>query len=272
MKKLLLLPLLTFFVFSVQAQKKFFFDKVEISNQVYFDDASVSKEGWKNLFKPPYKPAAQNFDSLERNYFVREWGNWNVKGGGAIQARLQKQFQIFGSKSYSSIIWKTGIGYRTFKMRSDEPFGSPISFADTTAPKIVEQETFRLKQGLVDVYNAAIYDLHISIVHFFVGAGFQASFSVRSRIYEQYQSWRYQWNSAQHTWNQTQLSDQNNAVPAKRTITYSWTIPFGIALDFSKKITVESGLEYINSRRSPRFTTDKHSEGLIFNLGIHYKL
>jgi opacity protein-like surface antigen len=273
MRKLVFVCLISFsFMLSSNAQKKFFFESVEINNLIYFDDIRYDKEEWLKQFKSLSHPSAQRLDS----FFTgdsRHW-NWNrfkINRGIAFQIRVEKRIPVFKEVSRSLLTWKTGFGYKTFRMRSDD-FWNSSPYSDTTKPYFVQQQNFKLLQDLCDIYNAIIYDYHSGWFHGYIGSGFLTSFSMSSRLKENYILWQKDWNSSSHTWNQNKIDDEINLIPAKSTINFAWTIPFGVSIDATTNVLIDGGFEYFNQRRSPRLTEKKNSEGLILQLAIRYKL
>lgn len=157
MRKNLFIFLLLFLCgFFVHAQKKFF-ESIEVNGYAYFDDITYTKSNWKNQFKPPYHPVAQKFDSL--NYYARfrEWLFLPLLNGGeGIQIRSVKTLPVFSSHSKSRLQWKTGLGFKTFRM-SSEPFSFGEPAFDTTKIYFREGESFQLRQSFLDIYNSILY-------------------------------------------------------------------------------------------------------------------
>lgn len=277
MRKLLLTVLLTLFILSLSAQKKFFFESVEINSHVYLESVSFTKEGWLRQFRSAYPPSAQNFDSLNNNQsyvaYKKDWGGFriNVKGGYGIQVRGLRSLQLSQNNSSHEWLWKTGLGYRTFTITSD-PLSNYEPWIDTTRTYFFESEKFQLRQGLIDLYNAIVYSPHIGILHVSIGLGFQASFSINNKIKEDYSAREVRWNSSRHYWDYNTIADEVNILPARSTMMYSLTIPFGWGIDLSKRVSWEPGGEYFHAMRLPRLSQKKSTDGVMFQLKIRYKL
>jgi hypothetical protein len=275
MRKYLLLFLSFQFCFiSIHAQKKFFFESIEIKSYVYTDDIIYTKDAWQKQFRQPYHPSAQKFDSLDNYEFFKEWFHFDITGGGGIQTRLQKPIPAFPVHSRNKLEWNTGLGFRTFRMKGI-PYSSLNPYFDTSRVQFAENEQFQLRQSFIDVYNSAVLTRHTKIIpemYGSIGFGFQFSFSVTNKIRDAYFSHQQQWNTAQHKWDEISSSHDTTLVPAKGCIVYAWTIPVGLGFDLSKKISMAGAIEYMHSTRSPALTEKKYSEAAMFQLSIRYKL
>lgn len=274
MRKILFFLLLFFCGLSVNAQK-FFFESIEVNSYVYFDDIGYTKNNWKNQFQPLYHPLAQKFDSL--NYYApfREWLFLPVLNGGkGIQIRSVKTLPVFSFHSKSKLQWKTGLGFKTFRM-SSEPFSFGEPPFDTTKIYFREGERFQLRQSFMDIYNSIIYKSYSKLpwCYGFIGFGGQTSFSISSKINDKYSSFQQKWNTVSRRWEEFNKISDTSLIPAKKAFIFAWTISFGLGFDLSKKISLEFPIEYFHARRSPVIITEKkYSEGAMLQLVIRYKL
>jgi hypothetical protein len=274
MKKLLLIVLLNLSILFLNAQKKLFFESVEINGYGYFESMHFTTEGWLKQFSPAYPPFARKPDSLNHFQSYRGFKDWgglqiNAKGGYGLQLRGLKPISVL-EKNNSELLWKTGVGYHTFE-GSDHLYYTG-SMLDTTKTYLDESEGFQFRQKLIDIYNAVVYSPHIGLLHVSIGLGFQTSFSISSEIREHYIASQYRWNSSPPYWNPTAIADERKILPAKNTMIYSLTVPFGWGIDLSKRVSYELGGEYFHARRSPQLTEKKFSNGAMLQLSFRYKL
>lgn len=106
----------------------------------------------------------------------------------------------------------------------------------------------------------------------FLGLGLQTSFSISSKIKDEYSSSQQKWNTVLRRWEEFNKISDTSLIPAKNTFVFAWTISFGLGFDLSKKISFEFPIEYFHARRSPIVTEKKYSEGAMLQLIIRYKL
>lgn len=272
MRKIFLASSFFLCLVALHAQKKFFFESIKINSFLYTDDILYNKNQWAKQFKEPYHPSAQKFDSLNF-YGYKDWVI-RINGGEGVQIRLQKIVPAFASHSRNKLEWNTGLGFRTFRMKS-EPLSYNTFPYDTTGIYFRESEQLQLTQSFIDIYNSAVYSHHSKFLkgaYGFIGIGFQTSFSISSKIKDTYYSGQQKWNTTQRKWDDVNINNDTSFVPAKNCFMYLWTIPIGLGMDVSKKISLEGAIEYYHARRSPALTEKKYSEGGMFQMIIRYKL
>jgi len=261
--------LLNFSFLFVRAQRRSFFESIELSSYVYVESIPFTEEGWLRQVKSTNPLSAQYPDSLRKSrQFAKEWFRIDVKGGYGIQLRGLRPIRILNNDR--ELLWKMGIDYHTFEGSDDLSYAP--SMPDTTKNYKYESERLQFTQRLIGIYTAVVYNLHIGLSHVSIGLGIQTSFSVSSEIMEHYIALQYRWNSSPPYWKPGVTIDESKILPVKNSTVYSLTIPFGWGIDLSKRLSWELGGEYFHALHSPQLTQKKFSNGAMIQLLIRYKL
>ena len=272
-----LLPLLLFVLYlPAFAQKKFFSEGTALVH-LYFDDYFIDKDNWPAAFAKGAGPSAIAFDSLTD----QSWGaipfRINSGTGGGVQFRLMRDLSLFREGSRSKVFWHTGMGLRNFERSSGDFSGFvPFIAADTTKVYYSENESFRLKQTYLELYNSLRYEFYGKLLrkmYAFAGAGMQFSFAVTNKIEDTYHKSDLAWNTARRNWEYINTMDTVTKVKARKMHTYDWTIPLGIGFIASEWAKFELGMEYFHRKRtSDPGTERKYSEGAMFQILIRFNL
>jgi hypothetical protein len=269
--------ILFFIIFctKLQAQKKYFFDRIYFSGLVGNSVYQVDRSEWKNLYANresiPYL-----LDTMQAGFIAKDGFSLRIDIKGAAGISVGKQLINTTKKWWHNreLEWRTSLFYKATRYSPSNPgyLDNYGYMADTTRVGMKRFVNLEQEKQIIEWQNLINYKTgHIIFkkMRFVIGNGFGISSTVQNSIHEKYKQTSYTWNSGQRRFDEQILANTDKKFKAKPETLFSYIFYLATEFRFSPQVLFFSDFHYTIAK-NPLIHFEPKIESYWVGMGFSY--